>query len=95
MNDILIGRVADVIGPETICLDVQIVSGQTAAYGSREQVRLNRGERSSQLGSMNRVSTAGALVTGNGVACMVHGRDTRGDLAADVYLLDESERIGP
>ncbi len=94
MNDILIGRVADVIGSESICLDVQIVSGHAGVYGSREQVRLNRGARSSQLGAMNCVSTVETLVHGNSVACLVYGRDMHGDLEADVYLLDEYGRIG-
>lgn len=87
MKDILIGRIADIVEPETICLDVQIVSGHAGTYRSREQVRLNRLERRSQLGTMNRVHSIGELVRGNGIVCLIYGRDVRGEIEADVYLL--------
>jgi hypothetical protein len=89
MKDIIVGRVADVIDAETITLEVtQIVRNQNDKYGLQEKIRFKTLQH--RLRTYGKIRTKGfaeALLKGNGVMCLVIGRDAHGSIEADVYAL--------
>lgn len=91
MNDIVIGRVADVIDLETIDLEVtQIVRDRHDVYNSKENVRMKTFQH--KLQSLRGIKNKGffeALLKGRGVMCLIIGRDAHGRIEADVYVLEE------
>jgi hypothetical protein len=89
MKDIIVGRVSDVIDAETITLQVtQVVRNRYGKYEKQEKIRFKTLQHSYR--TFEKIGTKGfveALLRGNGVMCLVIGRDAHGSIEADVYAL--------
>jgi hypothetical protein len=89
MKDIIVGRVAEVIDPGTLDVEVtQVVRKNHDVYGRREKVRYNiLQDRLRTWKDIRKKEFLEAILKGRGVMCLVIGRASDGRIEADVYAL--------
>lgn len=97
MRDLIVGRIESVIGSDLIHVTVtQVVRRNHHEFGPEERVSVKgvKSETSRVLEKEKVNKFHDARLTGRGVMCLVHSRETGGNIQAEIYILSANAPHG-